>query len=107
MKATLSRDGLYRFDLRVTHRVGRATMATALASAHRDHEIFEDGPLPDLSRAKVLATVKEVLHDRGTDFLEGWSDHLSEAETETMWDWALEQVGSNFPELDPPIEGHQ
>ncbi|MEU9057868.1 hypothetical protein AB0D13_02945 [Streptomyces sp. NPDC048430] len=107
MKATLSRDGLYRFDLRVTHRVGRAEMATALACAHRAHEIFEDGPLPDLSRAKVLATVRETLHERGEDFLEGWSDDLSEADTELMWDWAIEQVNNAFPELEPPIEGQQ
>ncbi|QWQ42128.1 hypothetical protein KME66_14745 [Streptomyces sp. YPW6] len=103
----MSKDGLYRFDLRVTHRVGRATMATALASAYRDHDIFEDGPLSNLSRAKVLATVKEVLHDRGTDFLEGWSDHLTEAETESMWDWAIEQVGNAFPELEPSSEGQR
>ncbi|WP_157875655.1 MULTISPECIES: hypothetical protein [unclassified Streptomyces] len=75
-------------------------MATALACAHRDHDIFEDGPLSGLSRTKVLATVKKMLHERGEDFLEGWSDHLTEAETETMWDWAIEQVGNAFPELD-------
>lgn len=95
----MSRDGKLRVDLRVTHRAGIGEMATALACAYRDHDIFDEGPLPDLSRKKVLAKVKETLHDRGEDFLEGWADHLSESDTELWFDWATEQVKNAFPEL--------
>ncbi|MFE7463072.1 hypothetical protein ACFU6R_03070 [Streptomyces sp. NPDC057499] len=103
----MSRDGKLRFDLRVAHRAGLGEMATALACAHRDHEIFEDGPLPGLSKAEVVITVKRMLHEGGTDFLEGWADHLTAAETESMWDWATEQIRSAFPELEPSTEGRK
>ncbi|MEU9795027.1 hypothetical protein AB0E27_31265 [Streptomyces sparsogenes] len=105
----MSIDDKLRVDLRVTHRVGIREMAIALVCAHRDHNIWEDGPLRDLSRAKVLKAVKDPLYKRGHDFRDGWSVHLTDEETETIFEWATEQVRNTFPELlqDQKVEAGQ
>ncbi|MEU8621391.1 hypothetical protein [Streptomyces sp. NPDC048623] len=74
-------------------------MATALAAAYRYHDVQDDGPLGDLGKAKMLAAVRRTLAERGSDYLEGWSDDLSPADTELWWDWAEAQVLRHFPEL--------
>ncbi|MEU8133268.1 hypothetical protein [Streptodolium elevatio] len=93
----MSRDGRLRFDLRVTHRMGLGELASVLASAFRYHDTDEG--MPDLSRAKVLAAVREELYYRGSGGLEGWGDDLTEVEAKAMRDWATGQVGRAFPEL--------
>lgn len=100
----MSRDGRLRFDLRVTHRVGLGEMATALAAAHRYHDAQEDGPLGDLGKARMLDFVRQTLTQRGSDYLEGWADDLSESETRLMWDWAEAQVLRHFPELSEEVD---
>lgn len=100
MKATLSKDGRYRFDLRATHRVGLGEMSQILAAIHSDYGDVDLGPLPErLSRKAVTAAVRNYLAEYGWAQLDGWADHLDyEAQTD-LEDWAKTVVETAFPEL--------
>ncbi|MEU6056955.1 hypothetical protein [Streptomyces sp. NPDC047097] len=99
MKATMSRDGKYRINLRVTHRVGVDSLTDVLAFHYRNYIVSEQGPLPDLSRTRLIREVKEELAMSGWEYSAYWREHVSDWDVETWEDWAREQVINVFPEL--------
>lgn len=102
-KATMSQDGQYRIDMRVTFRVSLGDLTTALAFSYRNHSISEDGPLPELSKAATQQEIREACFYAGTA-TDGWADDFSTAETMERQMWAEALVRKAFPELDlPPV----
>ncbi len=95
MKATMSRDGQYRVDMRITFRVGVRDLAEALNHAYRRHE----GPMPKLPTAKIREAIRESFERRGIDTMDGWADHLTMADTQERHEWAMAQLRKAFPEL--------
>ncbi|MFE7479990.1 hypothetical protein [Streptomyces sp. NPDC057552] len=97
MRATPSKDGRYRFDLRVTFRVGESELALLLAASRAGEDI---GGLPErLSRKAVVEEVKRYLARRGGDEFDGWSDDLDPDEARAVEEWARSVVQRAFPEL--------
>jgi hypothetical protein len=99
MKPTMSRDGRYRINLRVSHRLDLERMVNALAFHYRYHLVWEDGPLPDLGKARMVQEIKEELEDSGLEYTALWREHLNEDDVEAWEDWAKVQVLNHFPEL--------
>ncbi|MFI9205260.1 hypothetical protein [Streptomyces sp. NPDC053048] len=100
MKATLSKDGRYRFDLRVTHRVGLGEMTQILAAIHGDYGDVDLGPLPErLSRTAIATEVRQYLAEYGWARLDGWADHLDYEGQVAVETWAKSVVEAAFPEL--------
>ena len=98
MKATVSRDGKKRFDLRITHRVGADDIAVILCYRHR--EDGEDGVdrLPEYSRAAILELVRDQLQ-LDADAPKWWQDGVEEEWIGEVWEWADALVRRRFPEL--------
>jgi hypothetical protein len=97
MQATLSNDGQYRIDLRITHRVGVGQLSSILASAFRLHSL-EDGPLPTLTVKATQDAIRTELVTRG-GLIEGWANGMGTTETNQRMTWAEAQVRRAYPEL--------
>ncbi|MCS0601131.1 hypothetical protein NX794_07785 [Streptomyces sp. LP11] len=99
MKPTLSVDGRYRINLRVVYRLDLERMADALAFHYRYHLVWEDGPLPDLGKARLVNEIKEELEDSGLEHIALWREHLNQDDVEAWEDWSKAQVLAHFPDL--------
>lgn len=90
MKATVSKDGLMRFTMSVTHRFGLETLVHA---ALYDNE--DESPK---SRTAWLAVVRNALNYAGSDI---WArvEQVCESRVDEVRDEALEL----FPELAPKV----
>lgn len=85
MKATMSRDGERRTNLRVEYRLDKTQVANLLAMYATTYG--EDGG--ELSEKKLLEMVKNQLFYQGMDVLDFGSN---EGITDETLDWAKEQV---------------
>lgn len=95
----VSRDGRKWTNRRVTHRLCGNDFANALCLNHREHELEEDGPLPDLSKARILELVDECLLNRA-DKRNWWADDVDDRDfAKVLWEWADGLVRRKFPEL--------
>ncbi|MFI5942168.1 hypothetical protein ACIBCB_18185 [Streptomyces uncialis] len=98
MKATLSRDGLMRVDLRISCRLGLPELALALAASQSWMDEDDELP-PRLSRTAIVTSVKAYLLNRGRDSLDGWADEMDEDRRSAIQSWATSTVTTAFPEL--------
>ena len=108
MKATMSKDGFPRFDLRISYRVGLMEMSQYLA-CYLVHNGDFDSWDPDwdalpkkLPKATILEYVKEAIQDRGLGFVDGWSDELDFDVTQKLLDYTKGIVLRAYPELAKP-----
>lgn len=92
MKATQSRDGYHRADLRVTYRLDKDQIANLLAI----HTVTFGDDQGEISEKEVMHRVKSQLTYSGTDALDFGSD--SEVDAPTLR-WAQEQVGKYWKEV--------
>ncbi|MFI6444671.1 hypothetical protein [Kitasatospora sp. NPDC050543] len=92
-KPTVSKDGKYRIDLRVTFRATTGDLANALASALRHSD-----ELPKLTVRQIRDMVRDEMYARGV-FTEGWADGFGITETNERFAWAEAQVRRAYPEL--------
>lgn len=98
MRVTNSVDGVKRVNLQITHRMAGYDFANALCLVHREHDLEDDGPLPDLSRSKVLEAVRKVLAEKPDD-RHWWRDHIEDDFADELWAWADALVRGKFPEM--------
>jgi hypothetical protein len=95
--ATPSRDGKYRVDLKIKHRLDLNTLARLLASTANDGDFH--GDLPTLSHRQTRDRIRGVLASSGRDSLISWGDGLEDEERNHTLGWAMEQVARAYPEL--------
>lgn len=93
---TMSRDGQYRIELRLTTRVTRADLAGYLASSLRNTVLEE---LPKLTISQIRENIRNEMERRGLDGLDSWSDRFGMTETKDRLAWAADQVSRAYPEL--------
>lgn len=99
LRVTRSLDGRMRVDRRVTFRLDGDDFANALCLTYRERDLEDDGPLPELSRAKILELVDKVLL-KNADRRNWWSDGVDDDEFEAaLWKWADDLVRRKFPEF--------
>jgi hypothetical protein len=98
--ATMSQDGTYRIDLRITRRVSAGDLASYLAAALR-HVDMDRLPsiLDGLSAKQVRDTIRDEMDRRGTDYIDGWADQFGYAETNERIALATNHVRRAYPEL--------
>lgn len=82
IRATNSMDGKKRFVIQVEFRIGLDTLESALLSlvlaADEDDEGAIDEVLKAVTRASLVAHLKETLRNRGSDFEMSIGDHFGE-----------------------------
>lgn len=101
MRITHSVDGVKRANLRITSRLGGDDFANILCLKYHDHYGEEDGPLPALSRVKILDAVQGQLK-LNADARHWWRDAFDEEEqsrADELWEWADALVRLRFPEF--------
>ncbi|NUP53396.1 MAG: hypothetical protein HOW97_39650 [Catenulispora sp.] len=100
--ATMSQDGTYRIDMRVTFRVSIGNLATYLASALRHVDDLDRlvELMTGLNTRQIRDTVRTEMERRGVDYIDGWADQFSYDETVRRLALAEEHVRRAFPELD-------
>jgi hypothetical protein len=94
--ATMSQDGTYRIDLRITRRVSTGDLASYLASALRRTELEN---MPKLTTQQIRKTARDEMERRGTDYIDGWADDFGMTETNDRLAWATDQIRRAYPEL--------
>ncbi|MFD5916200.1 hypothetical protein ACFVYP_06930 [Kitasatospora sp. NPDC058201] len=110
--ATMSQDGTYRIDLRITRRVSIGDLASYLAGAHRHIDMDRLASIGNgLSAKQVRDTVRTEMERRGTDYIDGWADNFGFDETAERLALATAQIRRAYPELAkaensrrPPLE---
>lgn len=108
MKATMSKDGWPRFDMRVTYRVGVMEMASYLSLYMISQDEFNVWD-PDLDvlpaklpKATILEYVKYAMTTTGVNYIDGWSDDLDYETAHALLEWATSVILRAFPELNRP-----
>lgn len=98
--ATISQDGQYRIDMRVTFRVTIGDLTTYLASAHRHVEEISrlTEILAGLSTRQISSVVRAEMEKRGL-YTDAWADQFSYDETVQRLELAERHVRRAFPEL--------
>jgi hypothetical protein len=95
----VSQDGRKWINRRITFRLCGGDFANVLCLVYREHDLEEDGPLPDLSKAKILELVDDVLLERA-DKRNWWSDDVDDDDfRDALWEWADELIRRRFPEF--------
>lgn len=99
LKPTMSRDGQKRINRRVTYRLGPEDFENILCLKYREHDVDEDGPLPDLPKQKILELVDECLRFNA-DARHWWTDDVDEDYLrDALRKWASDLVRRKFPEF--------
>ncbi len=96
MKATMSKDGIKRVNLRVTHRLSADDFANMLCLEHENHELGDD--LPQYTRPLILDMVRHQL-TFNPDGRNWWRDNPDEDCADELWAWASDLIRNRFPEL--------
>lgn len=99
LKPTLSGDGKKRIDRRVTFRLGPEDFESVLCLKYRDHDLDDDGPLPELPKKKILELVDKCLGYRADD-RHWWSDDVDDEDfRDALRQWAGDLVRRKLPEF--------
>lgn len=99
LKPTLSRDGEKRIDRRVTFRLGADDFKSILCLKYREHDLDDDGPLPELSKKKILELVDECLRYQA-DKRHWWMDDVDDDDfRDALQKWASDLIRRKFPEF--------
>lgn len=96
VKAVTLTDGQLAIPLRVEYLLTRSEMVILLCYTQKDRTGDVDGPLPRLSRADVITSIKSTLYTAGTENPGYWSDYTSERDTAAIAAWAEETVERHF-----------
>lgn len=99
LKTTVSLDGKKRVNRRITHRLDALDFENFLCLRYTEHDLENDGDLPDLSRSKILEIVDHELTNR-PDARYWWTDHVEDDDFRvTPREWATELIRRRFPEF--------
>lgn len=102
LNATSSKDNVKRVSRRVTFRLSGDDFANTLCLRYVEHDLEDDGPLPELSRARILELVDEVLRTNA-DKPNWWQDNVNDTDDDefvaALWKWADDLVRRKFPEF--------
>lgn len=99
MRVTSSIDGVKRVNLQVTHRLAGYDFANALCLVYREHDLEDDGPLPDLPRGAILKILRKVLEEK-PDARNWWRDDVDDSGfASELWAWADKLIRGKFPEM--------
>lgn len=91
-RATRSRDGRFRFTLRVDHRIGREDLVDVLAYAKTRDETPES-----LTRESLVTLTRET-YRHSAESAAWWRDDADE-DADEIEQWAEDVVDDLFPEL--------
>jgi hypothetical protein len=95
LKPTMSQDGKKRIDRRVTFRLGPEDFESVLCLKYREHDLDDDGPLPELPKKKILECLGYRADDR-----HWWTDHVDDDDfRDALREWASDLVRRKFPEF--------
>ena len=107
MTATKSKDGKLRFDALIRHRVGAAELEAAAVDWFLEQE---NKAFAEMSRAGLIAHLRQLLYRQGTEFGMRVGDRVRDfAESEAysvglsagnLWEGAGALVRRLFPELE-------
>ncbi|MDH6709786.1 hypothetical protein P3T27_006535 [Kitasatospora sp. MAA19] len=98
--ATMSEDGVYRIDLRITRRVSIGDLASYLASSQRHIPMDRIPSITNsLSPKQIRDLVRTEMERRGTDYIDGWADQFGDTETRDRLTLAADLIRRAYPEL--------
>lgn len=101
MKATMSKDGHYRVDIRVTFRVNIGDLAAFLCSSLNHVEIERLSDILDgLSARQIRDRIRKEMEEVGLNALHSWSEQFGYTETTDRLFLAESAVRRAYPELD-------
>lgn len=83
--------------LRLEFLLERAELETLLCYDEKDSD--EDEPLPDLTRAQVIARVRSTLRYAGEQTPGYWSDYLSDDRADEIHKWAETTIERCFGDM--------
>ncbi|MFF9265848.1 hypothetical protein [Streptomyces longwoodensis] len=98
-KATMSKDGQMRVDLRVPFRMSAEELGSVLVKNTAPYWGGEGMPPDFTNRAEAKDALREAIHQWGEQ-TEGWSDRMTPEETDSWAAWARQQVLLAYPELE-------
>ncbi|MFE0472698.1 hypothetical protein ACFW2V_13885 [Streptomyces sp. NPDC058947] len=99
LKPTESRDGRKRINRRVTFRLGPEDFESILCLKYREHDLDDDGPLPELPKQKILELVDDCLRYKADD-RHWWTDDVDDDDfRDALREWASDLVRRKFPEF--------
>ncbi|MEU6932847.1 hypothetical protein AB0A05_27235 [Streptomyces sp. NPDC046374] len=91
-------DDSRRIELRATFSVTGDDVAGLLCSKYADHDVEDDGELPELTLKQVVDGVRLERSNRGEDWW-AWSDDRDEERVEALRAWARATVRRVLPDL--------
>lgn len=98
-KATMSKDGQLRVDLRVPFRLTLEELGALLVKNTAPYWGGEGYPADFTSQGKAAEAIREALRQWGEQ-TEGWSDHMEDDERDGWAAWARRQVLKAYPDLE-------
>jgi hypothetical protein len=93
-RLTMSKDGRYRMDIKVSVRLGGDLLTEVLAEYVNSHGKFEKA-----SAALLLSTVRKELARRGEEHFYFWHEGVDEEDVQASREHALGWVKKHWPGL--------